>query len=284
MNLAVADETISFDENVDAKARVNFWCYAWVKLLLFSMLCSLFFITEAVLHMFSLAINQELRSRKIQVSRFYNRALVKILGLQIRYTGNPSKPHENFLLVANHLSYLDVIIFASLFPACFVTSVEMRHAAFLGWICRATGCLFVERRSRVGLDGEIQKIANELVHGNNVMLFPEGTSTDGTSVSRFRRPLFQAAIAASRRVAVLVINYRNIDNESVDISNRDRLFWYGKMTFFDHFLGVLKMRSITVDVSLMGVLDSTHSRADELASAAQLLAESGFQELGTGPY
>ena len=98
--------------------------------------------------------------------------------------------HPNYLIVSNHLSYLDVLAMISVLNTRFVTSMEVKHAAGLGWITDQAGCLYVERRSRKNLKTEINEISKALEGGFYVVVFPEATSTNGDGVLRFKRPLF----------------------------------------------------------------------------------------------
>ena len=263
-----------------AKREIYDLVYSFVaygKFFAFCLIVGIFFSIAALVHLFGVAMGKDLKASKIRVSRFFNGLLLMILPVDLHYDGDDLVHGGSFLIVANHLSYLDVIVICSLYPACFITSVEMRGVPFLGWICRATGCLFVERRNRDRLDDEVTEIASQLASGNHVMLFPEGTSGDGAGVARFRKPLFRAAIKAGSKVAAICINYLEIDGVPVSLANRDSLFWYGKMTFFKHFLSVLKMRTIAVRVSLMEIITtSPEVKTEELAGEAHRAVESGF--------
>ncbi len=250
---------------------------AAAKLVVFGGVVLLFFLTEAVVHAFGIVSRKDLRSEKIHVSRFYARLLVKVVGMEIDYVGEKLDRNKGYLLVSNHLSYLDIFALFSIYPACFITSVEMRNSPLLGWICRATGCLFVERRSRRFLNQEIDEIADELRKGNCVMLFPEGYTSNGSAIARFRRPLFQSAINASCQVASFVINYQAVDGQALNRTNRDKVFWYGDTTFFSHFLTVLKMRSVSVQVQFLGLTPvDTVADVTELASTTHALVSSAF--------
>lgn len=152
------------------------------------------------------------------------------------------------LVVGNHLSYLDILILAGHMRLCFVTSVEMKETPFLGHITFFGGCLYVERRSKENLSAEIKEITRALQEGHNVVVFPEATSTNGEAVLRFRSPLFQSAIDAGAPVLPIAINYTKIDGAPVTLRNRDRVCWYGDMTFHGHFTDIITAKSIEVQV------------------------------------
>lgn len=146
---------------------------------------------------------------------------------------------KNYLAVANHVSYTDIIMLASLENFVFITSVEMGKNIFLGSITRLGGCLFTDRKKFVSLPKEIEKFANTIKEGFKVMLFPEGTSTNGETVKEFRKSLFQVAFLANCPVLPICIRYKTLDGKPIDLANRDLVCWYGDMDFAPHFMKLL---------------------------------------------
>jgi len=154
------------------------------------------------------------------------------------------------ILVGNHLSYLDILALLSVEPMCFVTSVETRDSGILGWISRMGGALFVERRRKAGLQKEINEIESALCEGFPVVIFPEATSTNGEKVLPFRSSLFQAAMNQNR-IQPFCIQYNRIDGSTVNIANRDDIYWYGDMTFWRHVWKVLGFKRIALTLRFM---------------------------------
>lgn len=190
-----------------------------------------------------------------------------LLGLNVM-TRNEEPRGQGFLMVGNHLSYLDLLIIASQRPVTFVTSREIRELPVLGWITQLAGCLYVERRNKSNLPNEVKEIREALELGLDVVVFPEATSTNGESVLRFRRPLFAAARLSSREVAPFCINYREIDGSRIDRSNRDRICWYGDMGFVSHLFGVCQARSIQVGLDWLETLRTQYMDEEQLANAS----------------
>ena len=157
-------------------------------------------------------------------------------------------PPRTVLYAANHLSYLDVLVHASLFPSTFITSREMRETLFLGHVCRFALCFFVDRKNRRRLAQEIRAVAALLESGVSVTLFPEGAAGDGAGVQPFRSPLFKACAAAGTPVLPLTLNYRALDGSPVGPGNRGVVCWYGGMAFWPHVWRLLHHRRIEVDV------------------------------------
>ena len=113
------------------------------------------------------------------------------MGIKIKLSGDlkdiQTARGEGHLLVCNHMSYLDAVIFAKTFSGSFVTSMEMKEMPFLGQITQVAGCLYVERRNKSNLSNEVRELTESLKSGNRVIVFPEATSTNGEEVIRFRR-------------------------------------------------------------------------------------------------
>jgi len=207
------------------------------------------------LYPFYIISPNKMRKTLIKIIGIYSKFVLKFLGIYVNVLGEYNK-EKNYLIISNHLSYIDVLIIASHFPSAFVTSVEMRDTPFLGHIAKLGGCLFVERRSRSHLSQEIKELTHGLESGINVAIFPEATSTEGREVLRFRRPLFQAAIDSNVEVLPLCLNYRYINFEPINVFNKDKVFWYGDMTFGKHFWELLKTPRIEADLSLLPVIET----------------------------
>lgn len=203
---------------------------------------------------------------------------LKIFNIKVRKNFAPIDFDSNYLIVSNHLSYLDILIISSYLPTCFVTSKEMKETPFLGQLCLLGGCLFVERRSRAGITGEVKELSDALDDGLNIVIFPEATSTNGESVIRFRRPLFQAAINSHSKVLPVCLNYRTLDGEKLTIKNRDKVFWYGDMGFLGHALALFKHKNIVAEFTIMSSLKATdYADKNELSDACFKLVSDEFE-------
>ncbi|MDD2331690.1 MAG: endonuclease [Candidatus Cloacimonetes bacterium] len=181
---------------------------------------------------------------------------------------------QNYLVIANHVSYLDIIILASLHDLIFITSVEMGANPFLGKITHLGGSLFTDRKRFVSLPGEIKKFSQSLREGFSLVLFPEGTSTNGEKFNDFRKSLFQTAILAQKPLLPICIKYKRIQDQPITIENRDIVCWYGDMTFMPHY-----MKLVTKKVSAeLHILNPIEVSPD---SNRQELCEQCYQQLST---
>lgn len=198
---------------------------------------------------------------------WYSRFALKMMRISVEVSGCRKPSHH--LTVCNHLSYLDMIVLASIRPSVFVTSVDMGQIFFLGTMAEIGGALFIERRHRLRLEHDIGQIQSTLESGFDVTLFPEGTSSDGTAVLPFKRSLLSAALNSGTPVRPVALKYVEIDGRPFDRSNHQVVCWYGKMPFFPHFFGLLSAKSVRARVNLGNPIlanaeTTKHSLTDDL--------------------
>lgn len=227
---------------------------ASIKLALFILTVSAYLATSALFYPLTFVNPFFARKFLTRVISFYCRIGLWFMGVKVEMEGSEVIAPNSFL-VCNHLGYLDVLVLASKVNACFVTSLEMRRTPFLGQLCEMGGCLYVDRKSRANLSREVSMLTEALGSGLNVCVFPEGTSTDGSALLRFKRPLFKSAIDAKRPVQTLCLNYYLVGEESVSDKNRDSIFWYGDMTFMPHLWSFFQNKSVTVSLNVGTVVE-----------------------------
>jgi len=231
------------------------------------------------------------RSRRLERltgnSSFFARLGLRVLGIRVHARRlkrkGLRKRRTNHLIISNHLSYVDILVIASLMPSVFITSVELKQTFPLGLFAWLGGCLFVERRSRAGLKREIEEIEKVLVQGTSVALFPEGTTSNGDTVRPFKNSLITAAITTGASLLPVCIRYRAANGCPVDPTNRDSLYYYGGTTFFQHLPRLLALRSIDVDcVVLRPIAAHQHQSRKDLASRAHQMISSVYHERPSG--
>lgn len=190
------------------------------------------------------------------------------IGFEIEVVGwNEALMREkNFLMVGNHMSYLDIMVTATATPIIFVTSVDMGQVPLLGRMAELGGSLFVERRHRGQVDRDLRGMSEVLRQGFNVMIYPEGTSSNGLEMLPFKKSLLMAAVEAERDIMPVCLKYVSIDDEPFSAANCDKVAWYGEMNFLPHFLGVMNCRKIKARVEFLSPIKVTReSTRNELA-------------------
>lgn len=168
-----------------------------------------------------------------RLSQIYHRLLVRALGARIEVVGAPFAP--NALIVANHISWTDIIMLGAATPATFVAKAEVRGWPFLGALARLNPTLFVERDRPRAIKSQIETLRMRLAHGR-VVLFPEGTTGGGSVVLPFRPALLDAA--AGRLIQPVTILYAPIDRDRWREGELGAFAWDGDKSFWPHLLGV----------------------------------------------
>lgn len=138
-------------------------------------------------------------------------ALLKVLGIELQADLTHVAP--GVLLVANHISWLDILVINAVLPAAFVSKEEIRHWPLIGRLALRNDTVFLRRGSRGHARIINAQIAEILAQGKHVAVFPEGTTTDGRSLLHFHAALLQPALAAGRSVLPLAISYWESDGQ-----------------------------------------------------------------------
>lgn len=189
-----------------------------------------------------------------------SRAALALLRLELRVLGTPPEPP--FLLVTNHLSYLDVVVLASLVPGLFVAKAEVRRWPLLGPICRGFGTIFIDREDRRDLSRVLGEIEKALEYGEGVVFFPEGTSSPGDKVGPFRSPLL--AVAARK---ALPVHYAALGYQTPEDAPPARLSvcWWGDMGFLPHLVSLFRLPRIEASLAFgpEPVVDTDRKRLAE---------------------
>ncbi|MBY0471842.1 1-acyl-sn-glycerol-3-phosphate acyltransferase [bacterium] len=190
--------------------------------------------------------------------------ILKVLNIDLEVQGldkiRAQHPGENFLVVSNHLSYVDVILMETVFPMLFITSVEVKNSFGLGAFVEYGACLFVERRNRNNISGEITEITDALKEGWNVMVFAEATSTNGDTVLPFKKSLFDSAILSGRKVLPLTLVYTEVNGNPIAPEVRDSIFYYGDIEFGTQFLAMLRLKSVKAKLFFLAPLPTDPDR------------------------
>ena len=148
----------------------------------------------------------ENRQQRVQV---WSAKMLVCLGLELRVTGRPCT-NGPMLLVANHISWVDITALHAARFCRFVSKADVKHWPLIGALATGVGTLFIERESRRDAMRTVQHMAQSLRDGDVLAIFPEGTTSDGTTLRPFHANLFQAAIAADAPVQPVALSFIDI--------------------------------------------------------------------------
>lgn len=177
---------------------------------------------------------------RAQWQQYYCREMLKTL--DIRRVIDGSLP-ESGLIVANHLGYLDVLVIAAEAPVCFVAKADIKAWPFIGPLLRKAGTIFVDRDRPFKTAATRDRIAETLAMGIPVVLFPEGTSSDGSTVLPFRPMLLQPALQSGHPITPLGIAYDVLNGDP-----KSQVAYWGDATFFPHLIRLAGLEGVTARV------------------------------------
>jgi lyso-ornithine lipid O-acyltransferase len=178
--------------------------------------------------------------RLSKTAKIWGSGLSKILNIKIKVHGNIDK--VDGLIVSNHLSTLDILITASLFHLRFTPKSDIAKWPLLGWFIGCSKPIWIERNSRQSSQKTLDKFINTLRNNINLIIFPEGTTTNGKNgILPFKSTPFEAAVKGGLPVYPIFINYKG--NEAV--------CYYGDQTLVEHLWKIYGMKKIEADVHIL---------------------------------
>jgi 1-acyl-sn-glycerol-3-phosphate acyltransferase len=196
----------------------------------------------------------------------WNRAVCRILNLRPHVTGEPDSDAK--LLVANHISWLDIIALGAQRRCVFVAKEEVGGWPVMGYLARGIGTLFVRRGDGSQTAATAERMVWRLRQGQRLMLFPEGTTTTGDKVLRFHGRLFQPAHLAGVGVQAIALHYEG--------EAKARAPFVGEDEFLPHLAGILKLDRIDLRLdycpALPARLDGKAMAAAARGQIAEILA------------
>ncbi len=172
--------------------------------------------------------------------RAFYRLACRVMGIVVDVHG--SMHGAQTVWVANHVSYLDILAIGSVSKCSFVAKDDVDTWPILGRLARLWGTVFISRASRHAADVG-KSLASTLATGRNLVVFPEGTTSDGIAVLPFKSSLFEIFVAdpAASRITLqpLTVSVTSIDGRAVDVSNRDLYAYHGAASLGSHLLRFL---------------------------------------------
>jgi 1-acyl-sn-glycerol-3-phosphate acyltransferase len=188
----------------------------------------------------------------------------RMLGLKLTVHGKIDPAIESALIVANHSSWLDIVVVNSIQPSAFIAKAEIEKWPVVGLLVARSGTLFIERGKRHAVHKVLQDAVGRLTHDRFVAVFPEGTTNDGTHLLPFHGNMMEAAIRAQVPVQPLAIAY--VDGTG---TLSEAVKFVGNTTFVGSLFKVLADSEIQANVTILQVDLSAGKTRHELAAGAE---------------
>ena len=203
------------------------------------------------LQLLGLRYDWKLRRR---IPRLWHRAACWLIGLKIRTHGVPDR-RRPLMLVANHASWVDILVLGALADVVFIAKTDVAAWPVFGVLARLQKTVFVAREARGKAGEQVDEIAERLKGGEIVVLFPEGTTSDGNRLLEVKTSLFGAAAAARDHVPdglvhvqPVSIAYTGVHGMPMGRFHRPIAAWPGDITLLPHLRGILEAGALEVDV------------------------------------
>ena len=185
--------------------------------------------------------------------RFYNiffKGLVRIFGIKIKVSGIIDQ--KKILYVSNHISYLDIFILGSIIKGIFVAKSEIKTWPIINKIAALGRTIFINRSKILSIKDQVNLLSNHFNTNQNIILFPEGTSSDGSKVLPFKSSLFSLVELEQLReykIQPISIFYSKIDGMPVEKKFRPFFAWFGDMDLISHAWKFLGLGLSEVDIN-----------------------------------
>ncbi len=207
--------------------------------------------------------------RRLMIQR-WSRWVLRSLGVEVVRLGCefPGKDSA-VMIVANHLSWLDIFVINSLLPCRFVAKAEIRSWPMVGVLCDRAGTIFVERAKRQALRDVMSQMERALQNFEPVAVFPEGTTGDMFELKPFHSNLLQAAVAVQAPVQPVALEFLN-PTGTLELQAQ----FIGETTFVESMLRVLQRRKIVARIHVGAILGTAGRHRDEVCREARASIDS----------
>ena len=223
-----------------------------LKLTAFFSLWAAFFALGLLIHLWISLLGLPNRWKVMsRLNRNFTLLVRLILNIKVMVVGDEGQLERGgYVIIANHVGYVDGIVLGSIFPIVFVSKREVRSWPIVGQWNLLCGTIFIDRQRKNRVTALIREMTCKLQQEANILLFPEGTSTDGEKMLPFQTAPLAAPLRARALIVPVTVTYKTIDEQPVGRTNRDMVYWYGDMEFIAHFWKLFGLRSVEVMVTI----------------------------------
>ena len=200
-----------------------------------------------------------------RITRQWHRQVCRAFNIDINVIG--SLPNEPMLIVANHISWLDITTTGSIISARYLSKYEVVGWPVIGWLARKAGTLFIKKGTRASTTQSLDQMTAALSSGDHVVLFPEGKTTDGEKVRKFHARLFQCAIDSNKKVQPVFINYPH------ETGVHPKAPFIDDITLYESAIGLLGEPHLKVDLHFLEPVSCENKTRSELAKECETLIQ-----------
>ena len=198
-------------------------------------------------------INRESRKDLIKL---WSLLLLKIFKINLIVNNDLKKilTKKNYLIVSNHISWLDIFVINSAYPVTFVAKHSISKWPILNWLVKASETIFIDRKRITKIKETSREIENFLENKGSICIFPEGTSTDGSKLLDFKSNLLQTAI--NKDIEILPVAIQYLHNNKFCSAPA----YYNDLSLFDSIINLIKLDNIVAKLTILPEIKSSFDR------------------------
>jgi len=201
---------------------------------------------------------KEKRKAFVKNASLFSMLVIKFFNINIKQNGMYIKDSQNYIIVSNHLSYIDIVVLSAFVETVFISTKEVQETFLFGHIARYGGAVFIDRKNKANILSDMELFKSVLEEGFKVVVFLEGTTSNGDDVLPFKSSFVEIMLKAQKPILPICIKYKSINGKPIAISSRDYVFYYGDMELFKHLLSfLLNVDSMEVELFFLNPLYQT---------------------------
>jgi 1-acyl-sn-glycerol-3-phosphate acyltransferase len=212
-------------------------------------------------------------AERMRMNRAWSLDMLRLSGMKLVVHNDEARLDAGVLVVGNHVSWIDIYVINAWRPTPFVSKAEIRKWPVVGWLAQQLDTVFVQREKRSDAKRIMHELADRLMKGELMCVFPEGTTTDGQSLLPFHANMFQAAVSASCPVQPICLMYEDAEGRQSTAPA-----YIGDMSLNDSLSALLRAKPLTAHLY---VCDALAPGADRrlLASEAQASVDAALRRM-----
>lgn len=213
---------------------------------------------------------------RLAINRAWSLEMLRLCGMKLIVHNDQARLDSGVLVVGNHVSWIDIHVVNAWRPTPFVSKAEIRNWPIIGWLAQQLGTVFIHREKRSDAKRIVHELAERLVQGELMCVFPEGTTSSGAALLPFHANLFQAAVSASCPVQPICLFYEDADGlQSIAPA------YIGDLTLAESLNAMLRAAPLTAHLYVCDALAPGAERR-VLASEARAAIELAMQRVRGG--
>ena len=244
-----------------------------LKFIIFIFLTIILIFLKILLQFFTKKLSQK-------IVQIFHKLVLWLVNINVEVIGNRNPKNEPTLFVSNHLSYLDIPVLGSIVKGRFIAKEEISKWPVIGYLSKVGNTIFINRNLRF-LKTNKSIIFDYISRGDNIILFPEGTTSDGIRVLRFKSSLLTSLEQKNILIQPIVIKYQSINGMPLNRWLKPVIAWYGDMHLKPHLINILKLFSIKVKIIFLTPLNGRDftNRKDMTSTLHHVIDSSYSKEL-----